>query len=383
MAKKPQRKRTWCLRGKKTFTMKKLFIFFLCLYGASASAQEPIAIGCDNEKLKSEPGKWLPQPKDEVDLSSSRPSAADVAGAKTVFNKMGKLFQEQYNPLGVDVYNYLTHFSAPGSLYSNSYIYTLSNFRYLCINGKRARNAEAVSSSVTINPVQTSGGVQFRKMDVYDQSGKLSSEVDNTGGFYSLTSTQCKGKRLPDFSNGYHSFQSGGDYYVWITYEGKMPYRYVSRKEFLEKQVVIGEAKLKEKNKYYSSKDWKELLDLLPENKEKLLEGKESELSRYEDLLESYRKDLRKDSAWLNKIAVVKQETVSDVYRYVFTTVDDPYMSAVPIMPNPDYYNRKLPKWAPQFMIIDISWSEDFIGKNIRKVIDNNIEYFKSILVNQ
>lgn len=362
--------------------MKKLFILFLCLYGVAASAQDLPAgqAGCDSEQLKTVPGKWLPQPGDEV--GSPRPSAADAAGAKSVFNKIGKMFQQEYKPVGVDVYNYLTHNITPGSPYGNWYIYTISNFRFLCINGKRTKNSEGVSSSVHINPGRLSG-IMLSEMPIYDEYGKVNSETASSCGFYSLSRKECKNRKLPDLSNGYHSFESGNDYYVWITHEGKMPYRYVSRKEFLEKQVAICEANLKELNKRYSSREWKEDLERFPEYKEKMLEGQKSSLSMYEDPLKAYRQDLQKDEAWLNEMAVVKQETVSGVYRYVFTTVDDPYMRAVPIMPNPDYYNRKLPKLAPQFIVINVGRTDGFIGENIRKVVDDNIEYFKSILADK
>lgn len=307
--------------------MKKIIFFLLCLYGVTAFAQD-----CDKEQLKNEPGKWLPQPGDEINPDTMKPAAADAAGAKSVFNKIGKMFQQEYKPVGADVYNYLTYNTVRDSPYGNSYIYTLSNFSFVCINGKRSRNSEAVSTSVHINP----GGLlnaKFGEMPLYNDSGEVSSEAENSGGFYALTRRECREGKLPDLSNGYHGFESGYDYQVWITYENKMPFRYVSRKEFLEKQLLIGEAKLKELNKYYSSKDWEELLKMLPENKEKMLETKKTHLGMFEKPLETYRQDLKKDAAWLDEMAVVKQETVSGVFRYVFTTVGDPYMTAVPLCP--------------------------------------------------
>ncbi len=357
--------------------MKKIFVFFLFLCSTAASAQD-----CDKEQLKTLPGTWLPQPRDEVQSGTPKPSAADAAGAKTVFTKIGKLFREQYKPVGADVYNYLTHNISPGSAYGNWYMYTISNFRFVCINGKRAKNSEGVSSSIHINPA---GAITFKfsEMPLYDESGKVSSEVENSGGFNSLSSREIKNGKLPNLSKGYHTVESGNDYYVWITHEGKMPFRYVSRKEFLEKQVAIAEAKLKETNAYYNSKSWKEQLAMFPQNKEKMQEAMKKHLSMYEGPLESYRQDLKKEATWLNEMAVVKQESVSGVYRFVFTTLTDPYMSAVPIMPNPAYYNSKLPKWAPQFMVINVGRTDGFIGENIRKVVDNNIDFFKNILVNQ
>ncbi|MDT4881761.1 hypothetical protein FQZ97_1176450 [compost metagenome] len=68
--------------------------------------------------------------------------------------------------------------------------------------------------------------------------------------------------------------------------------------------------------------------------------------------------------------------------RYIFTTLADPGMS-VPIMPDPAYYKRNLPKWAPQFIVINVGRTDGFIGQNVRKVADNNIEFFKSLLASQ
>ncbi len=360
--------------------MKKLFTFLLCLCGATASAQD-----CDSEQLKTLPCKWLPQPGDEVHSGTPRPTAADATGAKNVFNRIGKMFQQEYKPVGVDVYNYLTHNITPGSPYGNWYIYTISNFRFLCINGKRTKNSEGVSSAIHINPA---GTLTFKlaEMPVYNEYGKVNSETNSSCGFYSLSLRECKDGKLPDLSNGYHSFESGNDYYVWITREGKLPYRYVSRKEFLEKQVAICEANLKELNKHYSSKGWKEQFEAFPEYKEKMLEGRKSNLSMYEDPLEAYRKDLKKDTAWLNEMAVVKSEALRDpvthkyLYsRYSFTTVDDRSM-VVPIMPNPAYSDPKLPKWTPRFIVINVGRTDGFIGQNIRKVVDENIDFFKSLL---
>lgn len=341
-----------------------------------------MAQDCDKEKVKTMPGNWLQQPRDEVHTGTPNPAAADAAGAKKIFNQIGKLFQQHYKPVGADVYNYLTHNITPGSSYGNWYIYTISNFMYSCSNGKKSRSSEGVSSAVHINP-DGAISVKFSAIPILDESGKVSSEATNTCGFNSLTPRECKGGKLPDLSTGHHSFEVGNDYYIWITQPGKLPYRYVSRKEFLEKQVAITEANLKEVNAYYNSKSVKEQLEMFPQYREKMLEDKKKQLAMHEGTLEAYRKDLKKEAAWLNEIAVVKQERVSGVYRYVFTTLDDGYMTDVPIMPNPDYYNRSQPKWVPQFMVINVSRTDGAIPQTLRKIAEDNIDYFKDIVTNK
>ncbi len=356
--------------------MKKMFIAFLTLCSITTMAQD-----CDKEKLKTLPGNWLPQPGDEVHTGTPVPAAADAAGAKKIFNQVGKLFQQQYKPVGADVCNYLTHNITPGSsAYGNWYIYTISNFMFYCSNGKKSRNSEGLSSAVHINPIRTAGG-EFSEIPIYDENGKLNSAIIDNGGFHTLTSRECMGGKLPDMSAGYHIYDNGYDYNLWITYPGKLPFRYVTRKEFLEKQVTIWEAKLKELNQRYSSKAWKEQLEAFPQFKEKMLEDSKKEVAFIEKKVEVYRQDLKKDEAWLNEIAIVKSDNVSGVYRFVFTTPDDGYMS-IPIMPSPGYYNRKLPKWAPQFIVINVSRTDGVISQNVRKVVEENIDFFKTLLAN-
>jgi|SRR5690606_1034035 len=55
----------------------------------------------------------------------------------------------------------------------------------------------------------------------------------------------------------------------------------------------------------------------------------------------------------------------------------------VPIIPSPEYSNPGLPKWAPQFIVIAVERTDGFIGQNVRKVVDDDIEFFKSLLANK
>ena len=111
-------------------------------------------------------------------------------------------------------------------------------------------------------------------------------------------------------------------------------------------------------------------------------------LAIYEIPLQAYRQDLKKDAAWLNEIAIVNylsapdSDTKNNYMRYSFTTLGDVYMN-VPIMPNPGYYNRSLPKWTPQFIRIDVREANRFISENVRKVVEENIDFFRGLLANK
>ncbi len=355
--------------------MKYLTIFLFLLCGGAATAQD-----CDREALKTLPGKWLPQPGNSV---TGKLSAAEIAGAKKVLSRIQQMFQEKYRPVGMDTYHhhhYLEDDHTDKNSYGNSAIYTIRNFLLVCVKGRKETSAEGVGSYVHINP----GGLFNRELSeipVYDEYGK----INNSPGFYSLRPNECPGGKLPDFSDGYHAVETSAGYLVWITYPGKQPFRYVSRREFLEKQAAFCEANLKELNKHYSSKSWKEQLEMHPQSKESILNGMKQTLGIYEMPLQAYRQDLKKDAAWLNEMAIVNYlsttdpETKNNYLRYNFTALDDPYMS-VPIMPDPGYYDRNLPKWAPQFITISVRQADSFISQNVRKVADENIEFFNGLL---
>jgi hypothetical protein len=50
--------------------------------------------------------------------------------------------------------------------------------------------------------------------------------------------------------------------------------------------------------------------------------------------------------------AIVKQDP-NDYLSFLFTTNDDPF-SKVLIKPNPGYFNSKLPRSSPQFIVVNV-----------------------------
>ncbi len=357
--------------------MKYLIIFLLGLYGATASAQD-----CDSESVQTMPGKWLPRPQD---VFHARPSAADIAGARKTMGRIEQFFREHHQPIGMDShqsYSFDDDRETGEGNYGNRYIHTLRNYNFYCAKGQKRTNPEGTGNYVHINP-GSSLRISFAEIPVYDEYRKT---VNGSPGFHLLDRYDCVGGKLPDFSDGYHLPETPGDYTVWITYPGKQPFRYVSRKEFLEKQVAICEAEIKDLNQKYASPEWKEMMSVLKDQKEKIDNDMKESLSVFEKTMEAYRQDLKKDEAWLNEMAVIKYEGVNDpvtrkhLYsRFAFTTVDNPLMG-VPIMPNPGYYNRKLPKWAPQFIVVNVTNIDSFVAKSVRKLVADNIDFFKSLL---
>lgn len=347
----------------------KIFAYLLIAIVNNASAQD-----CSKEALRKIKGVWLPSKQNNV---LDNPAPADIAGAKKILDDVRKLAQEQYIPVGADSRHHYVFEKDLGIYprYGNPYHYTLRNYEFYCLNGKKTTSAEGPGTYVYFNNEATKEIPIYKD---YDDFG-INSDVNSNGGFMSLNSFHCSNGKLPDVTKGYYCFGDENDYNYWFVRDSKLPFRYVSRKEFLQKQVAINEAHIKAFEKKMLSPEMKAIINANPEYKKQMMDG----LSIYEKPLDAYKIDLKKDSAWLNEMAIVDFRVGAATSRYVFTTLDDPENMHlfIPIMPNPGYYNRKLPKWVPQYISINIrgNTGKEYV-RNVRKLMEDNVEFFKGLV---
>ena len=126
-------------------------------------------------------------------------------------------------------------------------------------------------------------------------------------------------------AEGIEEFNFGdGTTVWWLTRAGALPFRVVTRREFLQKQI--------------------EILQSRPATSAK-------RLAYYQRLL----------SESSDEVAIVKESQVASLNEsgYVFTTLAD-RASRVYVTVNPEYYDRRQPKSAPQHILIrlkqDTAW---------------------------
>ena len=176
---------------------------------------------------------------------------------------------------------------------------------------------------------------------------------------------------MPIKKDGYWYFNkiSDGVGSTWlITYDGQLPFAYVTKKEFLEAQKkIVAKAMLmaasgfkdvlknKEIEKGFKEKEYKND----PEKLKKYMKMDYLEIkARYEKLLSDNEKDykpafdkierqLKMPAAELNQQAIVKLDPNGSHLAYLFTDDNDGF-GQVLIKPNPAYF-KKLPKSSPQF----------------------------------
>jgi hypothetical protein len=167
---------------------------------------------------------------------------------------------------------------------------------------------------------------------------EIADESNIPEGYYSL-------KKMPVLKDGYYYFEenaslgfgeSGKSHNWLITIDGKLPFAFVTKKEFLEKQKQM---LLKSMPKATESS--KESL--------KLIQDYKTALAKIETLLKMPAGDAEQP-------AIVKKNP-TDYLSYLFTTGDDAFAKVL-IKPNPGYFNSKLSRSSPQFFLVNLSGDE-------------------------
>jgi hypothetical protein len=203
----------------------------------------------------------------------------------------------------------------------NNYDYNILFLHYFC-EGNIIKASPETSTIFTIGVNRFDGKI-YETPDENNTSGE---------GFYSL-------KNMPAEKDGCFYFEENtslgfginGKSRSWlITNDGKLPYAYVSKKEFLEKQkLMLSKA---------------------------LAEAAIGSQQNYKNALSKIETLLKMPAADLSQPAIVRQDP-HDYLSYLFTTDDDAF-SKVLIKPNPGYFNAKLSRSSPQFFVVNVKGNE-------------------------
>ena len=358
--------------------MKKNFLLFfsLSLLAFSSSAQD-----CTNESLLQKPGTWK-----ESSGGTSNVSATDLPREKKVLTAINTMIKSKYAPLGVSAFMNESYDRPESIMTCNSYRYSILPLNYYC-DGNAIKTATETSTTfeLTVNKFD---------VDIYDTTNE-GRALDE--GFHVMP-------HLPIEKDGYWffkeidaslGFQMSGKSCMWlITYDGKLPYSYVTKKEFLEKRKrslftlmensAIGlkdNLKTIELEKTLTEKEYKSD----PEKLKKYVKGYQYTKDKYEKFLtdnekpfklafENIETQLQMSAEILNQKAIVKRDP-NDTYNYLFTDDNDKF-GEVLIKLNPSYFNKKLSKTVPQFFLIYITWNHNEpIATKFREDIISAIDF--------
>lgn len=342
---------------KKIVLNHKIFILLVFFFAGFHCFAQP----CDPRELAVRQGKWKGP---GLGYTSEIP-AATVQTERVVLAQLHNRFSELYKPVGLVVsYAYVNGLSKNRSYVLENaknwpalpYYYGTHFLKYLCDpgTGKELVNGEGETSTILniyVNDMRPIAHIEPHEM--YDKD-----DISKPGwdALYAQPEKLAEGYyRFDLLPNDRSSIYPNDSYEAWlITYDDKLPYMPVPRKEYL--------------------------LWLQKNLKEKIKEG-ETHRSDYSPYLENIERYLSE-----NDEETLSQPTYADNHElnHIFTSFKKEGEGIFIIKPNLDYYNRKLSQSAPQFFVVETRCRRlgDEVYRNgiteARKAMD--IDMLKSLL---
>ena len=359
--------------------MKYLLLFAIILFAISSSAQN-----CTDESLLQTPGIL----KADTPHNSGRFSAADLAKHKKVLATIVNMIKSNYTPMGVKALFHENYGYPITGRPANDYGYSIIPLNFYC-DGNTLKTAHETSTyfSITAN---------YFDAEIY---GSPNNEEASSGlGFHYIPNMPVKKEGFWYFNeiDAGLGFGMTGKSRAWlITYDGKLPFSYVTKKEFLEVQnKIVAKALLmaasgfknilnnNEIEKGFKQKEYKNDPEQLKKymkmdylevkaRYEKLLSDNEKD---YKPALEKIERQLKMPAVELDQQAIVKMDSDGNHSAYLFTDDSDPF-GQVLIKPNPAYF-KKLPKSSPQFFWVFLRGShKDPIALKFMTDITKDVDF--------
>jgi hypothetical protein len=277
---------------------------------------------CTQALASRKPGIW----KEGMKGSASGIAPADLEKERKVVAAINLLVKSSYSPIGVEA-DFNGSYDRPDTeVPVNIYDYNIYFLHYIC-EGNVIKTDHETSTSLTVS-------VNRFDPKIYEKPDENNLPAE---GFCSL-------KKMPVEKDGNYFFEenaslgmgAAGKSRTWlITHDNKLPFEYVTKKEFLEKQknmLILAMPKSIE-----SSRD---------NLKTKTEQDFKKAVAKIEILM-------KMPSSESDQPAIVKQDP-NDYLSFIFTSNDDPF-SKVLIKPNSGYFSSKLPRSFPQFIVVNIT----------------------------
>ena len=295
---------------------------YVLLLGVLYASLNAYSQDCTQASAAQKPGIW----KEGMKGSVSGIAPADLDRERKVVAEIHLLVKSKYSPTGVEADFNGSYDRPDAEVPVNLYNYSIYFLHYFC-EGNVIKTDHETSTSLTVSVNRFDPKI-YEKPDENNLPGE---------GFYSI-------KKMPVEKDGNFFFEEDaglglgvtGKSRTWmITRDNKLPFAYVTKKEFLEKK--------------------KNMLTLaMP----KAIEGSNQNFKTkteqdFKKALAKIEAFLKMPSGELDQPAIVKQDP-NDYLSFLFTANDDPF-SKVLIKPNSGYFNSKLPRAFPQFIVVNIT----------------------------
>jgi len=327
---------------------------------------------CVQEELIKLPGEW----KAGMKGSTTNVSPESLLREKQTIQSIFEIFKAGYNPMGCQVsYGGIYGFNtASGKNWmANPYGLSMYFLNYVCEPDNSGKHYVNISTATTLD-------VRVNKFQMYNIEFFAAEFPDDHETGYIMVS------KLPEYKNGYYFLETTADgnrkikTYTWlIFYNDKLPFKHVTQREYLLRKK--GDFKLKTD----------EINERVLTKKNRGDEFTPEDIEFYDGQREYYGKPIRlieemlrtKSVSELESPAVIQSRgDLNPLPTLVEISTPD---SEILIKPNPDYYNKKLPKHAPQLFSINLTISHDDpvfedIYEKVSKTVFSNVQKYRAML---
>lgn len=315
---------------------------------------------CTGESLLKKPGTWK-----ESSAAMQGITPTDLAREKKAVAAINNMIRSKYSPVAVNALANGGYERPESYMPVNAYTYGIRPMEYYC-DGSTIKTVGETATYFQI-------GINHFFDEIYDTAQGDRALMEG----YNVLS------QMPRLKDGYYYFDEinitlglgvPGKSRAWlVTYDGKLPWAYVTKKEFLEKrkrnlsiQMAGDASNIKdvlnniEIEKKYKETEYKNdagklqqymRMDYLP-TKERYGKQLAEMEAKYKPAFNKIETMLKMPASELNALAIVKTDPNDDL-SYLFTMEDDPF-GKILIKPNPAYFDKKLPRSVPQFFSIYI-----------------------------
>jgi len=327
---------------------------------------------CSQEELVKKPGIW----KQGLQGSTTGVSAADLAREKEIVAKAFSIIKEGYNPVGCEVsYAGVYGFNhANGKNWvANPYGFSAYFLRYLCDSKKPGQYYVDVATPTKLN-------INFNLIaGMYYGSYAAELPDDDKVGFVAI-------KKLPEYKNGYYFLESDVQYndkikeYTWyFFYDNKLPYKRVTKGEYLEYLKKNFNEKIEELN---SNEARMKTTPYYTDDDKKLYVGQREYYAQPLQEIKEMLKYMRTEE--LDEPAIIQSTAgESPIDRFV---PEGTIYSRILVKPDLSYYNTGLNRYEPQAISIVLTIFHgdpvfEHVFEHVSKAIDVN--KFKALLKDQ
>ncbi len=337
---------------------------------------------CDLATLLKQPGNWITaKPNQAYGVATT-----DLARQKAIANSISQSVQQKYSPKDVDIE------MSNGNLQSNRIADYIPSGNYYTVDWTFVKHDCPYNRALIDKKLSGAYGIDVIRLHINDFAFEFGQtffvpdepyqENPGTDGFALVKSPPVKEGAAWNWSK---VGRTGTNEYFWlIPQDDKLPFSYISKKEFAERLKVYYQKKIKEAEANYTTnmKSAEEAYENVKKfNAAEATKYKEQSAVQFKQVLEidknQYTKNiivvdniLKTDKA-LNEPAIIDNN--KGYFQFDGFVEASHIYSRYAIKPDPAYFNAKLPKSSPQFMVLYYRVDADPIFKTARE------EFFKAL----